>query len=141
MNFLEKLIGGALKTAIASAGAKKAAPAAPSPADGRQLLGVSTQAPGSGGALTPVYAPINTPTPSVALPESNLQRYGDAQGNQWLENAQGQRFAIQPTPQATDAPWAGGQHQALRPGVTGYLPVGDATVHTPAPPTLRLRSS
>lgn len=135
MNFLEKLIGGLLKNPGSAA---KAAQNSGNGADGRQLLGVSNIQNGGMAPQHAVYQPVQTPTPAFSLPQSipTLQRYGDAQGNQWLENAQGQRFPVPKTPQAFDAPIANRPQQFLRPGVNGALPVGDATVHNAQAPNL-----
>lgn len=115
---------------------KKIAPST-SQADGRKLLGIQPRP--ADQPSRPVYQPQSTPTPSFSLPQSNLQMYGDPQGNRWMEDPNGNRFAVKQAPQAFDTQLNGSFHDPLRPGQTGRLPVGDATVHLPAPQRLNLR--
>lgn len=127
LHSLEQLLGG-----HAPQPAPTATPQPSTIANGRQLLSVK----GGAGVDTPSllqYAPPRTPTPQFSLPQSNLERYGDSQGNQWFENPDGQRFAMPKAPQNFDAPVSSLHYQPIRPHATGYLPVNDATVHMPQP--------
>jgi len=94
------------------------------------------------GTAQPFAFGAPSPLLKVANPSvPKLQRYGDASGNQWLENDQGQRFNVPVAPQPYDSPLNSSLKDRLRPGITGPYPVDDGVMHTTKPKKPALRFS